>query len=191
MKSIAYLFYLSAVCTLVSLCWMNRLSLVYCLFEVTVILPIAAYFIKTFRHNPIRIWLFIYLCFAIAGIGFTIYEINNSSSFGHNENFMGTVNIFRMVNVLYTLLFSYIILRLIKRFSLVWWAFVGVVVAIVLQNVIPLLPFWDDFILHSDSADRHRMFEKWMLLGYYISTIAYIVLRISIGYALMPKSLKK
>lgn len=187
MKSIAYLFYLSAVCTLVSLCWMNQPLLIYSLLAVIGVLPIAAYFIKTFRHNPIRRWLFIYLCFAIAGIGFTIYEINNSSSFWDNENSMRAANIFHMVDVLYTLLFSYIILRLIKRFSLVWWAFVGVVVAIVLRNVISHLPFWYD-LLHSYSADRYPMF-KWMLLSFV--PIAYVVLKISIGYALMPKSLKK
>ena len=189
MKSIAYLFYLSAVCSLVSLCWINQPLLVYCILAVIGILPIAAYFIKTFRHNPIRTRLFIYMCFIIAGIGFYVYNVSNLLALEDNKTYWAVHAIFHTVAVVYKLYFLYIIMRLVKRFSFLWWAIVVFAVAIVLQQTLPYFSFWRDYMSYSDFANKYPMF-KWMLLSY-VSGIAYIVLSISIGNALMPKSLKK
>jgi len=75
----------------------------------------------------------------------------------------------------------------VKRYSFVWWAIIGVAIAIMLRDILPPLPFFYNY-LQSDFADSNPMFGRQIFL--YISVIAYALLKISIGNALRPKSIK-
>ena len=182
MKIISYLFYLSAICSLVAV---NKYLLIASM--IIGILSVAAYLIKTFSHNPIRIFLLIYLCFQIVSMGFSIHGINNPSVY-QDRSYEITRGHFYAAYMLYALFLYYIIIRLVKRFSFIWWAFFCVLVVKILQFILPFFPFWDDFNTLSYYADSYYIVNRILS---YMTFIAYFLLRISIGYELRPKSLKQ
>ena len=181
MKIISYLFFLSAICSLVAV---NKYLLIASM--IIGILSVAAYLIKTFSYNPIRKFLLIYLCFQIVSMGFSIHGINNPSVYQDNS-YEITRGYFYTAYMFYALILYYNIIRLVKRFSFIWWAFLGVLVVKILQFILPFFPFyWNYSFLY---VDGYLTFAS--IISVYLPTIAYFLLRISIGYELRPKLLKQ